>query len=304
MGYQLRRWLADRLPDTLSSGERLVALEIADQANDHTRRAWGDATLATILRRTGYADDKQLGKVLGKLAEHGVELRVPVRDAEGRPVRNKSGRIMYACNGHKREFHVPTEGECAALKVPQMGDLEAPPDGGPSPEAPPPGTEGPPDGGASDAEAPPPGPEAPPSGGPISPSLLQKSSPSSLSQSEASTQSADPPPVVEREIDLLIRRIMKDHKATNDEAAAILDAARRDGVRNPHAWASSEAGRADIDRRLTKLRQPDDGYRAWDDYEEVAPTYVEYTPSEFNPPRPTSGPMATFDHYDEDDIWK
>ena len=81
MGYQLRRWLADRLPDTLSSGERLVALEIADQANDHTRRAWGDATLATILRRTGYADDKQLGKVLGKLAEHGVELRVPVRDA-------------------------------------------------------------------------------------------------------------------------------------------------------------------------------------------------------------------------------
>ncbi len=173
MGYELRRWLAEHLPPGLSSGERLVALEVADQANERTRRAYGRVTLDTVIRRTGFANEKQLGKVLGKLGANGVELRVPVRDKQGQVVADVRGRTLFACNGHALEFYVPRLGECPALKVPQAGDLEAPPDGGPSEaEGPPPGPEAPPVG----AEGPPPGPEAPPSGGPISSSPQNSSS--------------------------------------------------------------------------------------------------------------------------------
>ncbi len=125
MGYKLRRWLADRLPDGLSSGERLVALEIADQAREDTRLAYGPKVTETVLRRTGLSSWKQVGKVLGKLAAAGIELRQPVTDADGAPVRDKAGRILFACAGHQTTFRIPGEGECPALKVPPAGDLPA-----------------------------------------------------------------------------------------------------------------------------------------------------------------------------------
>lgn len=170
MGYELRRWLADHLPDVLSASQRLVALEIADQANDRTRRAYGRDMLAVVVRRTGLSDAKQLGKALGKLAVNGVELRVPVRDRQGNKVTDARGRVLYACNGHAMEFRIPTLAECPALKMPQLGDLEDAPTGGPSElEAPPVGPEAPPTGGASSGEG-------PPTGGPISSSPPQNSS--------------------------------------------------------------------------------------------------------------------------------
>jgi hypothetical protein len=93
MGWMLRRWLADRLPDGLSSGERLVALELADSAHDRTRLAYGSGLLDAVARRAGLADGKQVGAVLGKLARHGLELRVPIgEDKRGRPVYSHPGR--------------------------------------------------------------------------------------------------------------------------------------------------------------------------------------------------------------------
>lgn len=126
MGWELRRWLADRLPETLSSGERLVALEIADQAYDDTRTGYGNDFMAVVVRRTGLSSAKQVGKVLGKLAANGIELRVPIKDSHGQPVTDKSGRVLFACAGHRTTFRIPTEAECPALKVPQEGDLSTP----------------------------------------------------------------------------------------------------------------------------------------------------------------------------------
>lgn len=123
MGYKLRRWLAEALPDGLSSGERLVALEIADQASEDTRRAYGLDLMNTIVRRTGLSDPKQVGKILGKLAAAGVELRAPATDKAKQVIKDKQGRTVYACRGHMLEFRVPRPGESPALKVPQAEDL-------------------------------------------------------------------------------------------------------------------------------------------------------------------------------------
>ncbi|MEU8713591.1 hypothetical protein [Streptomyces sp. NPDC048663] len=123
MGYTLRRWLADRLPDGLSSGERLVALEIADQAGEDSRLAYGPKLMEIVIRRTGLSSWKQVGKVLGKLSAAGIELRQPITDADGVPITDKSGRTLFACAGHQTTFRIPDEGECPALKVPPEGDL-------------------------------------------------------------------------------------------------------------------------------------------------------------------------------------
>lgn len=123
MGYQLRRWLADRLPASLSSGERLVALEIADLANEKTRLAYGSQLLDTVVHRTGLANQKQVGKVLGRLAANGVELRVPVCNKDGDILRNKAGRIVYAFEGRKLSFRIPEATEFPAREVPRKGDL-------------------------------------------------------------------------------------------------------------------------------------------------------------------------------------
>lgn len=159
MGYELRRWFADRLPETLSSGERLVALEIADLANEKTRLAYGQSLLDVIVHRTGLANQKQVGKVLGKLAANGIELRVPVRNKDGEIIRNKAGRPLYAFEGRKLTFRVPEEGEFPAREVPLWGDLS---------------DERSPSGGSTEAQrSPARGQEVPLQGDPVSSSLLK-----------------------------------------------------------------------------------------------------------------------------------
>jgi hypothetical protein len=124
MGYLLRRWLADRLPADLPRGERVVALEFADQANDITRRAYSKDLLKIVAHRAGYANEKQVGAVLGKLAKRGIELRVQlVKD--GQPFHDVKGRPVFACTGHETTYRIPTERECAAL-VPRPQHLGGP----------------------------------------------------------------------------------------------------------------------------------------------------------------------------------
>lgn len=186
MASELRRWLADRLPADVSSGERLVALEAADNAWEETRVASRKGLLDVMIRRTGYNDAKQLGKVLGKLAARGIELRNPVRGRDGRPVTDKNGRVVYACKGHELELRIPTEEECPALKLPPPGDLQSPPARGTK------GSEAPPSGGAKSAKAPPPGPKAPPPGPQSSP---QRGTPTPKTTEEKEEEASSAPPV-------------------------------------------------------------------------------------------------------------
>jgi len=133
MGYELRRWLADRLPPELSSGERLVALEIADQANDTTRLAYGRGLLEVVARRTGFSSTKQVRKVLTKLAAKNIELRVPLTGKDGRPLVGKDGRLVYAREGQESTYRIPTMAECPALQEPPpSAEPGTPPSGPPS----------------------------------------------------------------------------------------------------------------------------------------------------------------------------
>lgn len=132
VGYELRRQLADTLPEGLSSGERLVALEFADQANDRTRLAYGRRVLTLVARRCGFANEKQVGKVLGKLAKRGIELRVQIT-RDGKPVFDHRGRPVFAYDGRETTYQIPVFGEPAAPPpgedsppvVPQEGDHSA-----------------------------------------------------------------------------------------------------------------------------------------------------------------------------------
>jgi len=186
MGYHLRRWLADRLPAELSSGERLVALEIADQANEKTRLAYGQALLDTIVHRTGLANQKQVGKVLGKLAANGIELRVPVRGKDGEIIRNRAGRPLYAFEGHKLTFRIPEEKEFPAREVPLQGEHS---------------TERSPGRGSTEAErSPARGQEVPRQGEPVSsissnPHPLKASTPSAPADGVAAGRQQQPDPL-------------------------------------------------------------------------------------------------------------
>lgn len=180
MGHDLRRWLADRLPSDVSTGERLVALEIADRAWDKTRLAYGKDLMPTVIRRTGLADAKQVGKILAKLGARGIELRMPIRSKDGSVLTDKLGRTVYACKGHELTFRIPLLAECAAL-VPQAGDLQrSPAQGSIDSEGPPPGAQ----------RSPRRGTKVPSAGGPIP---QYSSDPSSLPPEP-------PAPIDEREI--------------------------------------------------------------------------------------------------------
>lgn len=101
MGHDLRRWLRAALPADVTPAERLVALEIADNAKDETRRAW--PTLEQLAHWCGLKNAKSVGQALRGLADKGWEMRVPIAKEE-------DGTLVFARAGQKLTFLVP-EGE-------------------------------------------------------------------------------------------------------------------------------------------------------------------------------------------------
>ena len=97
MGYKLWRQIRDHAPQDWTSGELVVALMIADSANEQTRRAYITADDLRTLCRMG---DGGIRKNLQKLLEKGFEFRVP----QGR---DKTGKTIYAVSGNGVEYQVP-----------------------------------------------------------------------------------------------------------------------------------------------------------------------------------------------------
>src|SRR5207248_8900205 len=75
-----------------------------------------------LLHKTGFENEDQLGKVLGKLAARGIELRVPVCGEDGKPLRNKRGQLVYAHRGHQRTFRIPFASEFPGRAAPHWCD--------------------------------------------------------------------------------------------------------------------------------------------------------------------------------------
>jgi hypothetical protein len=102
---------------------RLVAFEIADDARPDTAMPplagpWPESSVPLVGEwqrgqwRDGLADvlgmsERAISRVLTDLGNSGYEMRVPISDRDGVPVRDKRGRLLFAANGHALRLRVP-----------------------------------------------------------------------------------------------------------------------------------------------------------------------------------------------------
>jgi hypothetical protein len=98
MGYELRRDLREALGPDITGLQRAVALEIADDAREGTRRSY--VSLEELARWTGAKDTNVIRNALKRLAAAGWEFRVPIG-------KGKDGRVLYAVPGTRVTFKVP-----------------------------------------------------------------------------------------------------------------------------------------------------------------------------------------------------
>ena len=97
MGFHLYREVRDFAPADLSQAELTVALMIADDANDHSRRSW--IPLPLLCQRTRLSPTGVRG-ALQRLAARGLEFRV----IHGY---GKDGRAVFAAKGHAVDYEIP-----------------------------------------------------------------------------------------------------------------------------------------------------------------------------------------------------
>lgn len=84
MSYKLVSEVLDQAPSDLGTAERLLLLVIAHHADEQTRRCWPGVDL--LEEETGLKPDS-LRRVFGKLAQRGLEVRVPMgKSSDGRPI--------------------------------------------------------------------------------------------------------------------------------------------------------------------------------------------------------------------------
>lgn len=97
MGYPLFREVKQHAPADLDTGELALLLILADEANDETRECFpGMDELCAHMRMT--ADG--IGRILQRLAKHGIDVRVPVG-------KDKTGRLLYAVKGVRTTYRLP-----------------------------------------------------------------------------------------------------------------------------------------------------------------------------------------------------
>lgn len=108
MGWRERRIAADVLAGhiaqaghpKLTDAERLVALEVIDQCHEQTGLAFGSSLLERMAERCGM-DEKRFRRILGQLAQKGLEMRVQVGTG-------KTGGAVYAHRGRQTTYRLPS----------------------------------------------------------------------------------------------------------------------------------------------------------------------------------------------------
>jgi hypothetical protein len=110
MGHKLYREIKRGAPPEWDSGMRLVALAIADDAGEQTRRTFGYQIEGYWRKhgkgwRNGISDDTGLDpggvtKALRRLAAAGYDMRIPIG-------KDKTGRLIYAVRNHASDYCVP-----------------------------------------------------------------------------------------------------------------------------------------------------------------------------------------------------
>ena len=97
MGYQLYREIKNHAPEDWTAGERLVALVIADSANERSRRS--KMAIYELMEQTGYSN-RMICKCLDKLRGRGFEFRMSYGI-------RKDGQPIYTCRGRAVRYQVP-----------------------------------------------------------------------------------------------------------------------------------------------------------------------------------------------------
>jgi DNA-binding MarR family transcriptional regulator len=97
VGVKLMVEILDHAPDGWTSSERLLALAIAEHANDATRIGWPGMDLLTHRMNL---DEKSVSRLLRQLAAKGFELRV----GQGT---DKKGRIVFATRSRRSVYRLP-----------------------------------------------------------------------------------------------------------------------------------------------------------------------------------------------------
>lgn len=122
MGVRLIVEVLDHAPAELSPLDRLLLVVIAEDANDTTREGFpGWELIARRMRWTGHKDGGKgaVRSALAKLAEHGVDVRVPL-------TKGKDGRAVYAASGHRTVYRIPPLRR-GAIPAPLEGGQSLPP---------------------------------------------------------------------------------------------------------------------------------------------------------------------------------
>lgn len=128
VGYKLRRMIRDGATAEWSPLMRFVAEEIADDARDPGQdkdplpstgdwpHPWSSLPIEGEYKYGDWKDGlaercgmsaRAISRTLADLAETGYDMRSPITDRDGRPVRDKRGRLVYAAKGHALRFTVP-----------------------------------------------------------------------------------------------------------------------------------------------------------------------------------------------------
>lgn len=97
MGFKLYHEVSDFGPASWTVEQRMVAVVIALDANDQTRKS--QISQGKLLCKTGLSV-AGLKRALQKLAESGYDFRVAVKD-------DKNGNPVYAYRGHATDYLVP-----------------------------------------------------------------------------------------------------------------------------------------------------------------------------------------------------
>lgn len=122
VGFELRREVRDQLlwPGALTPSERVLVLELADNAGEKTRV--GYPGMEWILAKCDIPSKQRAGEHLASIAAKWFELRVELG-------KDKNGKPLYAMPGKKTTYRFPTRAELVARHgegmVPEIQGLDA-----------------------------------------------------------------------------------------------------------------------------------------------------------------------------------
>lgn len=97
MGYHLFREVKRHAPADLDAGELALLLILADEANDDTRECFPGADELCAHMRMSWDG---ISRILKRLAERGLDVRVPVG-------KDSRGRVVYAYKGTRTTYKIP-----------------------------------------------------------------------------------------------------------------------------------------------------------------------------------------------------